>query len=738
MTPPRRGSRRRADDLELLTARRRRSRRRARVDRRKRVGVLLGIVAVITGIVFFTFGFGGAVAYSQGCSLTSLREIAIGENTFIYAADGSLLGVIPAEKNRQPVNFSQINPWMPLATVSIEDKRFWSHGGVDPEGMARALWADVRAGKAVQGGSTITQQLVRNLYNGSVSNEKTVQRKLKEACLAIKLSNQWSKKRILTAYMNQVYYGSQAYGVEAASQTYFSKSARELTLSQAALLAGLPQAPSDYDPFRNPDQALRRRNEVLRAMLGTNAITAAQYYAAVGNADLELKPGRLYKDIRQPYFFSYVHDELARAYGEARVRSGGLRVYTTIDPRLQRAARKAIRETLYYSTDPAAAVVAINPANGAIRAMEAVYPGRAGNQFNLIAQAHRQAGSTFKTFVLTAAVEQGMNPAATTYLSAPFHYQPDPYTTAWDVQTYDHSYLGGISVEQATLRSDNTVYARLTLDVGPEKVGKMAYKLGVRTPLTVDGGYVPAMGLGAIAVTPLDMASAYTTIAAGGVYSKPMAIRRVVLPNGTVDDQAGWGKPDRKRVITDGVAYEVTKILEENVIGGTGVGARLSDRVAAGKTGTTDNHADAWFCGFTPQLETTVWVGYPSAEIPMTSVHGISVAGGTFPATIWHQFMAAALWKSPALDFPQPKRYPAFISWHGQWAYAGGGYDSQSSTSSSTSTGTTTSTRPATTHAPPTTTTAPPPTTTPPPVTTEPVTTEPPPATTEPPPPPVP
>jgi penicillin-binding protein 1A len=738
MTPPRRGSRRRADDLELLTARRRRSRRRARVDRRKRVGVLLGIVAVITGIVFFTFGFGGAVAYSQGCSLTSLREIAIGENTFIYAADGSLLGVIPAEKNRQPVNFSQINPWMPLATVSIEDKRFWSHGGVDPEGMARALWADVRAGKAVQGGSTITQQLVRNLYNGSVSNEKTVQRKLKEACLAIKLSNQWSKKRILTAYMNQVYYGSQAYGVEAASQTYFSKSARELTLSQAALLAGLPQAPSDYDPFRNPDQALRRRNEVLRAMLGTNAITAAQYYAAVGNADLELKPGRLYKDIRQPYFFSYVHDELARAYGEARVRSGGLRVYTTIDPRLQRAARKAIRETLYYSTDPAAAVVAINPANGAIRAMEAVYPGRAGNQFNLIAQAHRQAGSTFKTFVLTAAVEQGMNPAATTYLSAPFHYQPDPYTTAWDVQTYDHSYLGGISVEQATLRSDNTVYARLTLDVGPEKVGKMAYKLGVRTPLTGDGGYVPAMGLGAISVTPLVMASAYTTFAAGGVYSKPMAIRRVVLPNGTVDDQAGWGKPDRKRVITDGVAYEVTKILEENVIGGTGVGARLSDRVAAGKTGTTDNHADAWFCGFTPQLETTVWVGYPSAEIPMTSVHGISVAGGTFPATIWHQFMAAALWKSPALDFPQPKRYPAFISWHGQWAYAGGGYDSQSSTSSSTSTGTTTSTRPATTHAPPTTTTVPPPTTTPPPVTTEPVTTEPPPATTEPPPPPVP
>jgi penicillin-binding protein 1A len=241
------------------------------------------------------------------------------------------------------------------------------------------------------------------------------------------------------------------------------------------------------------------------------------------------------------------------------------------------------------------------------------------------------------------------------------------------------------------------------------------------------------MGLGAIAVTPLDMASAYATIAAGGVYSKPMAIRKVVLPNGAVDDQAGWGKADRKRVISDGVAYEVTKILEENVVGGTGVGARLSDRVAAGKTGTTDNHADAWFCGFTPQLETTVWVGYAEAEIPMTSVHGISVAGGTFPATIWHQFMAAALWKSPALEFPQPKHFPVYVGWHGQWAYAGGGYDarSSSSTSASTTTGASTSaSQPGTTRSTP----APP---APPPVTTAPVTTvPPPPVTTEPPPPP--
>src|SRR3989442_8869695 len=323
--------------------------------------------------------------------------------------------------------------------------------------------------------------------------------------------------------------------------------------------------------------------------------------------------------------------------------------------------------------------------------MEAVYPGRAKNQYNLIAQAHRQGGSTFKTFVLTAAIEQGMNPETTSYLSAPFHYQPDPYTTAWDVQTYDHTYLGAISVEQATLRSDNTVFARLTLDVGPANVATMAYKLGVRTTLSVGGGYVPWMGRGAIAITPLDLASAYATLAAGGVSSRPLAIRRVVLPNGKIDDQNEWGKPQRKRVISNGVAYEVTKILQQNVLSGTGVGAYFG-RPAAGKTGTTDNHADAWFCGYTPQLEATVWVGYPRAEIPMTDVHGIAVAGGTFPATIWRLFMQAALSRAHALDFPQPKHDPVYGSWNGQYAFAGGGYDSSAAapyTSPATGTSTT-------------------------------------------------
>ena len=242
---------------------------------------------------------------------------------------------------------------------------------------------------------------------------------------------------------------------------------------------------------------------------------------------------------------------------------------------------------------------------------------------------------------------------------------------AWDVHTYDDTYTGNTSVASATLRSDNTVYARLTLDVGADKVAAMAKRLGVRTPLDVHGAYVPSIGLGSIAVTPLDMASAYATLAARGVYSKPMAITKVVLANGKVDTKAGWGEPQRKRVISAGVAYEVTKILEENVQSGTGVGAYFG-RPAAGKTGTTENHADAWFCGYTPQLEASVWVGYQRAEIPMYNVHGISVAGGTFPATIWNLFMQKALANKPATDFLVPYRFPTFHDWHGEWQYSGG------------------------------------------------------------------
>src|SRR6185312_8161209 len=410
----------------------------------------------------------------------------------------------------------------------------------------------------------------------------------------------------------------------------------------------------------------------------------------IADRNLHLRPGQLYSQIREPYFFSYVRDQLIAEYGAKTVQSGGLRVYTTIAPAFPRAATRAIRDTLYLKDDPAAALVSINPANGAIRAMTSVYPGRAKNEFNLVAQARRQAGSTFKTFVLTRAVEDGMNPASTSYVSAPFTWQPDPGIPPWNVSTYSHTYSGLISVQQATLQSDNTVYAKLTLDVGPQNVADMAHKLGVQSPLQP----VPSIGLGSNAVSPLDMASAYATIAAGGIYSRPMAIRKVILATGKEDSKAGWGKAARKRAIPDGVAYTVTKILEQNMLYGTGTRAYFG-RPAAGKTGTTDDHADAWFCGYLPNLEATVWVGYPQGEIPMESVHGIAVAGGSFPAEIWRRFMEQAVRYSPPQDFPEPTT-PAQFGYFKQGPWAFSGLAPQTTTGTTTSTETTTKPSPTT------------------------------------------
>ncbi len=641
--------------VEALQGRRRRQRKRARATARRRKVVLLAIAGLL--VLFVALAVGGFTAAAtvggSGCDLSHLRSVRIGQNSFVYAADGSSLGAIPSERNRQPVAWRQMSPWIKRATVAIEDRRFYEHRGIDPEGIARALWADIRAGRAVEGGSTITQQLVRNLYD---QRERTLTRKLREACLALKLNDRWSKRRILRTYLNQVFYGNHAYGIEAASQTYFSRPARKLTLAQAALLAGLPQAPTVYDPFQHPARARARRNEVLRALLETRRIDLTGYRAAVRKR-VRLRPGRLYERIREPYFFAYVRDLLVKRYGLNKVRSGGLKIYTTIDPRLQVAATRAIRNTLYYRSDPDAALVSIDPSDGAIRAMVGVTR-RTGNQFNLATQARRQAGSTFKTFVLTAAISEGINPDWTTYVSAPFTYQPSDGGKPWPVSTYDGTAYGPSTVTSATLRSDNTVYAQLTLDVGPRKVAQMARRLGVdRSPLPM----VPSLGLGSASVSPLELASAYATLAAGGVYSVPRAIWKVVLPDGTVDRKAGWGTIRRQRVIADWVAAEVTKILEQNVLSGTGTAAQIG-RPAAGKTGTTDDHADAWFCGYTPNLETTVWVGHLSGRIPMLNVHGIAVAGGTFPAQIWARFMSVALEHAQVIEWPTPTRAPIWRS----------------------------------------------------------------------------
>jgi penicillin-binding protein 1A len=664
--------------------RRRRERRRRDRTQSRRFALVTLAVLLLSGAGVLGAGlFAGAQAFINSCSLDSLKAVSIGENSFVYAANGLVLGAIPAEQNRQPVALDQMSPFLTQATVAVEDRRFYSHDGIDYEGIVRAALENLEEGEIVQGGSTLTQQLVRNLY---IERDVSWERKAKEACLALKVENEglpklwsatpagltpdelkrWRKDRILETYLNQVYFGAHAYGAEAAAQTYFSKHAVKLDLAEAALIAGLPQAPSAFDPFQNPKQARARRNHVLASMRDTDYISESAYQAAVAQP-LGLDRGRIYTRIREPFFFSYVRELLIEEYGATTVRSGGLKVYTTIDPRYQNIAIASMKDVLNLPTDPASAIVSINPANGAIRAMTAVVPGKKELEFNLAAQGRRQAGSAFKTFVLTEAIRQGINPYTTRYLSAPFHYQPSPYEDPWDVATYSHSYIGAVPISTATLASDNTVYARLTLDVGPENVVRTARKMGIKTELLP----VPSIALGTNAVSPLEMASAYATLAAGGMYSKPMAIRKVVFPDGRVDKEAGWGISKRKRVMSDGVAYEVTKILQDNITSGTGTGANYGDPAAAGKTGTTDDSADAWFAGYTPKASTVVWVGYPKAQVPMSSVHGITVTGGSFPASIWKLYMLRALSGQAQPAWPSPRNPADWIPFDGTFAFHG-------------------------------------------------------------------
>jgi penicillin-binding protein 1A len=644
--------------------RRRRLRRRRERTAARRFVVLLVAALVLGGIsAVVAAAFTGFTAWRSSCDLGALKPVSIGQNSFVYAADGSLLGAIPAERNRQPVQLDKVSDWVTKATIAVEDRRFYEHRGLDYEGIVRAAVKNIESGEIVQGGSTITQQLVRNLL--PIGNEVALKRKATEACLALKLEEEHPKEWILQAYLNQVYFGNHAYGIEAAAQTYFSKPASELELVEAALLAGLPQAPSVYDPFERPGEATRRRNDVLRAMLVAGYIDQADFAAAM-QEPIKLEAGQLYTKIREPFFFSFVREQLIDKYGANTVRGGGLRVFTTIAPRFQKYAVRAMKDTLNQRGDPASALVSINPKNGAIRAMTAVIPGKKRTQFNIAAQGRRQAGSAFKTFVLAEAVNQGINPDGTMYLSAPFHWQPVPGGEPWDVATYSNTYSGPSTITQATLRSDNTVYARLTLDVGPENVVRIARRMGIRTELEP----VASIGLGSNSVSVLEMASAYATIAARGVYARPMAIRKVVLPNGKVDAGAGWGHVKRKRVFSDGVAYELARILKMNVQAGTGTGANPGF-VAGGKTGTTDDFGDAWFAGITTNASTVVWVGYPNAKIPMLAVHGIRVAGGTFPATIWRLFMVAAFSGNPPRDWPLPREPAVWEAFKGQFQFFG-------------------------------------------------------------------
>ena len=648
-----------------MTRYQRKTRRTGRRRHTRRNGLLIGagVLASLLAIgALSVVGYVIAVAASSP-DIDELKPIDSGQTSTIFAADGSLLGYVASDVVRTPIAPDKMPQDIKDATVAIEDERFYRHKGVDFEGIVRAAVKNIQSRKTVQGGSTITQQLVRALY--IKDRDRDFERKIKEAKMASEYEDKHSKRRILWEYLNNVPYGTvngrTAVGVEAAAEIYFSKGAEDLTLAESAMLAGLPQAPSQYNPFNNPTAALQRRNNVLRAMLKNRYVKREEAEDAMA-APLGLKAGNKYFRRREPFFFDYVSDLLIKEYGIGTYRKGGLKVHTTIDPKLQGQARQAINGQLNQPGDPTSAVVAIDPRNGHIRAMASsgTYKDR---RFNLAAQGKRQPGSAFKTFALVAAVRKGANPESVSYESKPLAL-PLGGGQTWKVETYDKSYRGRTSLARATLSSDNTVYAQLAMDVGPKYVAQTAREMGVETKL--DGFPAESLGGLRLGVSPLEMAVAYATLASGGVRHKPVAVTKVEFPDGKSDD---LGRPEPKRVFSDGIAYEVTKILKNNVTGGTGTAAQIGCP-AAGKTGTTDNFNDAWFVGYTPRMSTAVWVGYPNALVEMRSVHGISVAGGTFPAMIWHDFMNVAK-GSFCGDFPAPTTPPQFGAFFGKYARQG-------------------------------------------------------------------
>ena len=643
---------------------RRRQRRRGSIGAKVAIvaGVFLALIAIaVIGVTTWVLNVA-----ADAPSLASCKHAEKHGNSVIYAAGGERLGAIVSPEASAPVTQAKIPRKLELATVAIEDQRFYQHGGLDTLGILRAGVADLEAGEAVEGGSTITQQLVRNLC--ITHPKKTLERKIEEAKLALEYSEHHSKRQILGQYLNTATYGtiegSTAVGVGAASQIYFGKPVWKLDTVQLALLAGLPQAPSEYNPLLNPKAAKVRRNEVLQKMAKLGYLprpTARQ----LEKHDLELSPSHDYFAHREPYFFDYVEHLLIEHYGAEEVRRGGLQVHTTLSPELQRVGRAAIAEALYEPTDPASAFVSIDPRNGDVRAM-VNSTDYADDQFNLAAQGHRQPGSTFKAFVLTTAIKQGIDPYSTYYESKPLDLNL-PEWGHWEVHTADEGYQGTINLQQATVTSDNTVFAQLDLDVGPENVAATAKSMGITTPLQG----LPAEGIGGLkyGVSPLELADAYATLAAGGIRHRPVAIAKVVRPGGKVEHPQG---PQPQRVLSPAVAWQVTRLLHDNITEGTGTAAYTGCTGQAGKTGTTDNETDAWFSGYQPNLATAVWVGYPESNaISMTSVHGITVFGGTFPAEIWHSvYEGAAI---PCEEFEEPEEEIEWAPGFGQFTAAAPG-----------------------------------------------------------------
>ncbi len=635
--------------------------------------VLFLIVAVLAALCGTGVGTFAAFIH-ESPQISLLDDWRPSVNTRILAADDSLVAEFALE-NRTLVKLSKMPLDLQQAFLAAEDNRFYNHWGIDLRATARALVANVKARSRKQGGSTITQQLARNLPIG-IDRRRSISRKVKEAFVALQIEHKFTKEEIFELYLNQIYLGEGAYGVESGARTYFGKNVEDLTLAECAMLAALPKSPRDYSPRRNPDKALKRRNMVLRLMLKKGYVNKPAYDEAV-----EEPPELRQYETEEPfaeYFVEHVRQQLEETHGYDRLYSGGLTVETTLDPAMQRAAERAVQQGLenYQSMRPAqaesqdeseeaeervaqAALIAIEPSTGYIKAMVG---GRdfAKYKFNRAVQARRQPGSAFKPFVFAVAFEKGFT-ACDTFLDAPFQY---PYrdTTgervAWAPKNFEEEYFGESTLRQALVRSQNVVAAQLLKEVGLGPVIRLAHKAGISS--YIDRNL--SVALGTAVVTPLELASAYATFANKGMYCHPLSILKVRDPDGNILEENRITEREAMRADT---AYLVTHMLRAVIEDGreaTGRRARAFTRgnaddlnakiirPAGGKTGTTEDCKDAWFAGYTPDLVTVVWVGHDD-----NTTLGKLRTGGAVASPIWTQFMLEAVGDRVKIDFDKPE-----------------------------------------------------------------------------------
>jgi penicillin-binding protein 1A len=608
--------------------------------------IALGVVTLLVSA-----GVGVAILWAFAILPRSLPPVSALETfqpiqgTKIYDDNDELLTELHVER-RIFVPLAQIPTSLRDAILATEDRRFYSHWGVDPIGIGRAVYQNYRRRRIVEGGSTITQQLTKVLF---LTPDKSLERKLKEAILAIELERRYSKDRILEMYLNQVYFGHGAYGVEAAARTYFGKSVSELSVRESALLAGLPRAPTSYSPFDHADAAKRRREVVLRRMVEFGALKEAEA-VRLAKTDLGLIPPERRRTTGQ-YFLEYVQQLLEAKYGADMVFKGGLRVYTTLNPSMQLAAELALRDGLKAlegrtlklrpGEHPEGAVITIEPETGYIKAIVGGYD-FLRSEFNRAVQAKRQPGSAFKPFVYIAALEAGLTPA-TRIDDAPVTY-PVGGNGVWKPENYDRKFRGPTTLQQALEESVNVVTVKLQERVGVNRTIQVARRLGVASPLDIN----LSLALGTSDLTLLELTSAYGVFANQGTWMPPTAIRHVTDARGKLLEEH---VPEGREALSPEMAYVITHMLRGVVERGTGQGAKVLGRPVAAKTGTTNDYSNAWFIGFTPHLATGVWVGY---DRPRSL--GRDETGGRTAVPIWAAYMSKVLGDSAREDFPIPER----------------------------------------------------------------------------------